>query len=176
MKKYLKAILVVEGKEDASYLSNYIGSEIVVVNGYELDSALISYLKDKEAIILTDPDEAGKEIRKKLNTVLNNANNVEIDISFCNRGKKRGVAECQIDEILCKLTPFFVNMPEKRQEITTNDLFLLKIAENSQLRAYVCEKLNLGNCNNKQLLKRLNNTHVKLEELDNIVKEYKHGN
>ena len=30
---YLDGILVVEGKEDASYLSNYISSEIVITNG-----------------------------------------------------------------------------------------------------------------------------------------------
>ena len=47
MKLYLKGILVVEGKEDASYLSNYIASEIVVVNGFEITKSTISYLKDK---------------------------------------------------------------------------------------------------------------------------------
>ncbi len=71
MKKYLKFPLIVEGKEDASYLSNYIASEIIVTNGYELDSSLISYLKDKEVIVMTDPDEAGKQIRNRLNGVLN---------------------------------------------------------------------------------------------------------
>ena len=47
MKIFLDGILVVEGKEDASYLSNYIDSEIVVVNGFELDERTINYLKDK---------------------------------------------------------------------------------------------------------------------------------
>jgi len=176
MKKYLKYILVVEGKEDASYLSNYICSEIVTVNGYELDSSLISYLKDKEVIVMTDPDEAGKQIRNKLNGMLNKVHNVEIDISQCNRGRKNGVAECQIDEILRKLKVFFVNKPENTPEITSFDLYDLKITENSELRAYVCEKLNLGICNNKQLLKRMNNTHVKLEVLKDIINQYNHGN
>ena len=176
MKKYLKFPLIVEGKEDASYLSNYIASEIIVTNGYELDSSLISYLKDKEVIVMTDPDEAGKQIRNRLNGMLNKVHNVEVDISKCIRGKKNGVAECQIDEILCKLALFFENHPENHPEITSFDLYELKISENSQLRAYVSEKLNLGACNNKQLLKRMNNTHVKLEVLKDIVKQYNHGN
>ena len=69
MKMYLDGVLVVEGKEDASYLSNYISSEIVVVNGYELDERTITYLKGKKVIALLDPDDAGKTIRKKLNTI-----------------------------------------------------------------------------------------------------------
>ena len=176
MKKYLKYPLVVEGKEDASYLSNYIASEIMVTNGYELDSSLISYLKDKEVIVMTDPDEAGQQIRNRLNGMLNKVHNVEVDIKQCIRGKKNGVAECQIDEILCKLALFFENNPENHVEITSFDLYELKISENSQLRAYVSEKLNLGTRNNKQLLKRMNNTHVKLEVLKDIVKQYNHGN
>ena len=67
MKISLNGVLVVEGKEDASYLSNYIASEIVVVNGFELDKTTISYLKDRHVLALLDPDEAGKQIREKLN-------------------------------------------------------------------------------------------------------------
>ena len=37
MKRYLRAILVVEGKADMAYLSNYYASEIIAVNGYELE-------------------------------------------------------------------------------------------------------------------------------------------
>ena len=48
MKKYLDGILVVEGKEDASYLSNYISSEIVTTNGFDIPKETISYLKDKK--------------------------------------------------------------------------------------------------------------------------------
>ena len=98
MKIYLNKILVVEGKEDASYLSNYIASEIVIVNGYELNETTINYLKDKEVLLLLDPDEAGLKIRKSLNEVLPNCTNVEVDIKRCTRGTKNGVAECEIDE------------------------------------------------------------------------------
>ena len=102
MKLYLKGILVVEGKEDASYLSNYIASEIVVVNGFEIPESTISYLKDKQVILLLDPDEAGLKIRDKIKKLLPNSVDVEIDINKCDRGLKSGVAESQIDENLSK--------------------------------------------------------------------------
>ena len=100
MRLFLDGVLVVEGKEDASYLSNYIESEIVVVNGFELDPTTISYLNNKRVIALLDPDDSGKQIRKSLNKVLSNIVNVEIDINKCIRGSKNGVAECEINEIL----------------------------------------------------------------------------
>ena len=177
MKLYLNGILVVEGKEDASYLSNYIESEIVVVNGYEMSTSTINYLKGKRVIALLDPDEAGQQIRKSLNQKLDNVINVEIDINKCIRGTKNGVAECSIEEIVAKLQPYSVKNPAKLQRIQESDLFALGLINgDSGLRKYVCEKLNLGKCNGKALYKRLNANNISIEELTNIVEEYKHGN
>ena len=175
MKMHLDGVLVVEGKEDASYLSNYISSEIVVVNGYELDAKTIAYLQGKKVIALLDPDDAGKTIRKKLNDAICDVINIEIDINKCNRGKKNGVAECEISEIIGKLQAFSIKNPEITPNIAISDLYNLGITENNELRTHVAKKLNLGICNNKQLLKRLNLNQVQLEVLKKIVKEY-HGN
>lgn len=176
MKKYLNHVLVVEGKEDASYLSNYIGSEIVVVNGYELSNTTISYLKNKRVIVLTDPDEAGKRIRQKLNSLLDDVINVEIDISKCSKGIKNGVAECEIDEVLTKLAPYFIKKEDNNASISNIDLFNLGISKDKDLRAYICKELNLGNCNNKQLLKRLLNNKIELVTIKKLVEKYNNGN
>lgn len=177
MKEYLKGVLVVEGKEDAAYLSNYISSEIVVINGFEMNPTTIDYLKDKEVILLIDPDEAGKNIRKILNERLSDVINVEIDISKCSRGKKNGVAECDIAEIMTKLQPYFAKKHAKLKRITTSDLFNLGlINSDNNLRNYVCETFNLGICNGKILLKRLNENNISIEELTRVVEQYNHGN
>ena len=171
MKIYLKGILVVEGKEDASYLSNYIASEIVVVNGYELDKDTISYLKDKDVLLLLDPDEAGKRIREKLNKQLPNAENIEIDINKCNRGSKTGVAECDIEEILSKVHKYVKEDGEVNSDIEMSDLYNLGLLNNYELRNRVCETLNLGHCNGKTLYKRLLLNNIKLNKLCEIIKE-----
>lgn len=168
---YLDGILVVEGKEDASYLSNYISSEIVMVNGYELSKATISYLKNKKVILLLDPDKAGREIREKLNKEILNSINVEVDISKCNRGIKKGIAECQIDEVLQKLKAYAIEKQDSSSDITISDLYNLNLINNKELRDSVCEKLNLGKCNGKQLLKRLKNNNISLSKLrETIIK------
>ena len=176
MKKYLNYVLVVEGKEDAAFLSNYIGSEIVILNGYELLDSTIDYLKNKTVIVLTDPDEAGLKIRKKLNAILDEVINVEIDIAKCNRGIKNGVAECDINEILTKLSPFFTEKVESNELINNIDLYNLGITQNKDLREYICQELKLGKCNNKKLIQRLNNNRIDLDAIKKIVKKYKDGN
>ena len=170
MKRYLDGILVVEGKEDVSYLSNYIASEIVTTNGFEISKATISYLKTKKTIILTDPDEAGKKIREKLNTLLPNAINVEIDIKKCNRNAKNGVAECDINEVLTKIKPYFLAEKKNESDIKLDDIYKRGLTNNRDLRKEVCEKLNLGDCNSKTLYKRLLSNNIKLEQLCEIMK------
>ena len=170
MKIYLDGILVVEGKEDASYLSNYIASEIVVTNGFEISKETISYLKNKKVIVLTDPDEAGTKIRNKLNQLLPNAINVEVDIKKCIRDIKNGVAECDIDEVLTKLKPYSISKKSSESDITMSDLYELGLINNKELREQVCLKLSLGKCNAKTMHKRLLNNNIKLKQLCEIMK------
>ena len=170
MKIHLNRVLVVEGKEDASYLSNYISSEIVVVNGFELSKATISYLKNKSVILLLDPDDSGKRIREKLNSEIEDSVNVEIDINKCNRGAKNGIAECQIDEILNKLHKYVTKEHNNQISISTSDLYNLGLMKNKELRNKVCKELNLGSCNAKTLYKRLVNNNISLEHLKEVVK------
>ena len=170
MKIFLDGILVVEGKEDVSYLSNYISSEIVTTNGFEIPREKISYLKDKKVIVLTDPDEAGLKIRQKLNELLSNSINVEVDIKKCIRDTKNGVAECEINEVLTKLKPYSVHEKSSESDITMSDLYELGLINNKDLREQVCQKLNLGKCNAKTMYKRLLNNNIKLEQLYEIMK------
>ena len=170
MKIYLNGILVVEGKEDASYLSNYIDSEMVTTNGFDIPKEVVSYLKDKKVIVLTDPDEAGLKIRQKLNELLPTAINVEIDIKKCIRNTKNGVAECDINEVLTKLKPYYIDKNNSQSDITINDLYNLGLMNNKDLREEVSRRLNLGKCNAKTLYKRLLNNNIKLEQLCEIIK------
>lgn len=170
MSIYLRGILVVEGKEDAAYLSNYIDSEIVVVNGFEMNQATISYLEDKEVLLLLDPDDSGKMIRSSLKKLLPHSIDVEIDIDKCNRGTKKGVAECQIDEILSKLHKYVIEKTNSSSDIKQSDLYKLGLLSDDNLRKSVCTKLKLGECNGKTFYKRLLNNNISLKQLCEIMK------
>ncbi len=179
MKYYLDAIVVVEGKEDVSYLSSFIESEYVVTNGYELPQKEIEYLnaalKYKRIIVLVDPDKAGRNIEEKLKSKLQKATYLNVEINKCNRGLKNGIAECAQDEIISIVKPFFTDKNIKKSEVLREKSLKITLS-NKQLRQYIASKFHLGKCNNKTLFKRLETLQITEQQLCEAIKEYKDGN
>lgn len=177
MKYYLDGILVVEGKEDESYLSSFIDTHFVLTNGYEIPEKELKFLQkaiiSKKIYVLLDPDEAGRTIEKKIKKSIPQATYISIDINMCTRGKKNGVAECLNEEILKVLSPYFSTKGTSiNSQITYNDLYPL----NRQLRSYISEKYSLGICNNKTLIERINMLEIDINEIKKTIKEYQDGN
>ena len=173
-----KCALVVEGTNDVSYLSSFIGGEIVSVNGLEVKKDTVEYLKElekvKKIIILTDPDEAGEKIATKIRKELSNYEIVNVDITKCTRSKKNGIAECDKDEILSKLSGFLQEKPLKTEQLLLVDI------ENIKGRYHVgnqdiCNEFHLGNVNTKTMIKRLNALELSLVEIENRLNK-KYGN
>ena len=174
MKAIINDVLVVEGKGDASRVSTYVDALIVTTNGYDIPKEELDFLnhlpKDKRILILTDSDKAGEEIRMRLNALLKNYENITVDISKCNKNNKHGVAECEKEELLKVLTPYF-GKPKKTNLVTSSDLIQLGI-DNKEKREYIAKELHLGICNNKTLLKRINYLEKDLQNLANLMDKY----
>ena len=66
----IDGVIVVEGKSDVAFLSNFINAQFVTTNGSEISKETIEYLKtlskNKDIYVLTDPDFPGERIRKVL--------------------------------------------------------------------------------------------------------------
>ena len=67
-KMNIDGIIVVEGKEDVSYLSSFIKALFFTTNGLDISEEKIEFLKrvseKQKIIILTDSDKAGEIITK----------------------------------------------------------------------------------------------------------------
>lgn len=174
MKAIINDVLVVEGRCDASRISTYVDALIVTTNGYDIPKEELDFLKhlpkEKRILILTDSDDAGKEIRKRLNNLLSHYENITVDISKCNKRNKHGVAECEKEELLNVLTPYFGEVKNNSQ-ITSSDLIHLGI-NNKEKREYIAKELHLGICNNKTLLKRIIFLGKDLQKLTDLMKQY----
>ena len=70
MKKIINGIIVVEGKTDVAFLSEFIDAEFVTTNGSDTPSDTIQSLQKaqekRNIFVLTDPDTPGKKIRDTL--------------------------------------------------------------------------------------------------------------
>ena len=178
MKTKLDSIIVVEGKSDVSYLSNYFDAEFVITNGSDIPLSTIEYLKkasdSKKIVVLTDPDSPGKRIRQILDNEIPNLKHCYINKEHAIKKNKVGVAECDIDEIKRALNNEFSNKKPLKNVITSLDLLDLGLegdVNSKCLREKLSRKLTLGHNNAKSLLKKLNSLQLNKEDIRKILYE-----
>ncbi len=178
MKYFINKIIIVEGKEDVSYLSSFIEAEYNTTNGYDIPQEEIDYINEasnhKEVLVLVDPDDAGRKIENKLKTKLNKATYLNVNISQCLRGKKDGVAECLQEEIINVLKPHFSSKNTQKSRNLQVNLSKLDFTS-KDLRSYLSKKFHLGKCNLKKMFIRLETLEISVEEIESAIKEY-YGN
>lgn len=174
MKQYFDGVIVVEGTGDSAFLSSFIESIYVETNGYEIPKEEMDFLKNlptsKRVMILADSDEAGMQIRTRLLEELINPINVIIDINLCNKNNKHGVAECSKKDILNVLKEHLQNENPFNNTLMTSDIVNLGI-NTKEKRKELCQKLNLGKCNNKTMIKRMNFLNIQKEEIKKVMEE-----
>ena len=174
MKKVFNGVLILEGSNDASYVSSLVDVITVITNGYEIPKEELDFLinlpKEKQIYILTDSDKAGKQIRNRLNTLLPGAVDIYVDINKCNKNNKHGVAECEKEELLNTLSKYLVD-EQNKGELTTKDLYLIGLDDKNK-RDYVAKQMHLGKCNNKVFLKRINYLNIDIKQIQKSLENY----
>ena len=172
----INGVIVVEGKSDVSFLSNFIDVEFVTTNGSDIPNQTIAYLKrvskDKEIYVLTDPDSPGERIRKILDENIPNLKHCFVKKEHSIKNGKVGVAESTKEEIENALKNAIQTKSENIGTLTMSDLMLLGLSgeqDSLEKREMVAEKLHLGHCNAKTFLKRLNYCNINIDELKKLL-------
>lgn len=173
MKEKINGIIVVEGKTDVAFLTDFIEAEFVITNGSEIPEATIKYLensaKNRDIFVLTDPDSPGKRIRDILDNRIPNLKHCFVAKENSIKKNKVGVAESTKVEVLKALKSYIISTNKPLGHVKMNDIVALGLSgdENSnEKRAKISEKLHLGYCNAKTFLKRVNNCGITLEEIE----------
>ena len=77
MKKSIKEIIVVEGKDDVSAVRRAVDATILITNGMGLEEARLKEIaamaKKQGVIVLTDPDVPGTLIRNRITELVPDA-------------------------------------------------------------------------------------------------------
>lgn len=172
----IDGVIVVEGKSDVAFLSNFIEAEFVTTNGSEISKETISYLKkvseNKPIYVLTDPDYPGERIRKILDENIDGLHHCFVDKEKSIKHGKVGVAESSKEEIEKSLKNSIKIDKQKSGNFSMKDLYDLGLSgteDSSEKREVICKAFNLGHCNSKVLLKRLNYCGINIDDIKKVL-------
>ena len=172
MKQIVNGIVVVEGKTDVAFLSEFIDAEFVITNGSDVPFKTIEYLKKaqekRDIFVLTDPDSPGKKIRDTLDQYIPNLKHCFVSKEQSIKKNKVGVAESTKEEVLKALENYIQTKKEDVGQVTNSDLIKLGLVgnnESSLIREKVIDQFHLGHCNAKTFLKRINYLGLTIEEI-----------
>ena len=182
MKKHIKEIIIVEGKDDVSAVLRAVDATILTTSGMGLAhlDEIAALGQQRGAIILTDPDVPGTRIRNRLSELLPHAKQAFLSRKEAHhpRTGKAGVEYASPEAILQALERAYASTDTPETRYSAADLRrwgLIGAAGAQARRERFCEALALGHANGKTLLKRLNSFGVEediiLEALNGLEAE-----
>lgn len=164
-------IIVVEGKNDVAAVKRAVNADCVSVSGLGINQETIKFLKELDKkrglIVLMDPDSPGEKIRSIISEQIPTSKHAFIKAKDARLMGDLGIENASPQAIQDSLKKL-ISTNTVEAKITMDDLVDLKLiaAENSAiLREKLSDSLNLGKCNGKTLLKRLNMLGISLEKL-----------
>lgn len=175
--KKINEIIVVEGKSDKQFLETFLNADILTCNGSAIDgfdkNYLIELSKTRGVIILTDPDYPGQRIRNEISSYLPVCKHAFVRKENSIKRHKVGVAEASKEEVLFALENVVTFDESKKGSLNETDMMLLKLSglDSSINKEKVIKYFNIGHCNSKTLLKRLNLLNVSKETLEAILND-----
>ena len=175
--KKIKELIVVEGKTDIDFLSSFLDADFYQVHGSAIEKTDITFLKKandtRGIIVLTDPDFPGLKIRNTILKEIPNSKQAFVRKEVSIKHHKVGVAESTKEEVIKALSNLLTYSTDRTNKFKTYDLFSLGLIGNSQAnekRKLLCEKLNIGYSNGKELLLKLNSLTITINEIKEILK------
>lgn len=180
MKKSIKEIIVVEGRDDISAVKAAVDAEVIQVNGFAVrKQGTIEKIRvadqNRGIIILTDPDHAGEEIRKYIHKFFPEAKDAYIRRIDGTKDGDVGVENASPEAIITSLEKARCSVLEDdKAAVFTMDYLmdcgLVGNGDASIRREKVGGKLGIGYSNGKQFLSRLNRYGISKEEFEDALK------
>ncbi|MEY8463491.1 ribonuclease M5 [Streptococcus merionis] len=182
----IQEILVVEGKDDTANLRRFYDVDTYETRGSAItdeDLERIEKLNDlRGVIVFTDPDYNGERIRKLIMEAVPTAKHAFLNRSEAapkskTKGRSLGIEHAGFDDLQKALAGVVGHFNDENNfDIAKSDLMrlgLLMGADSRKRREYLGEKLRIGYCNGKQLLKRLELFGVSLSEVEEVMENYR---
>lgn len=171
-------VIVVEGKDDIAAVKAAVQAECIMTHGNGLNPTIAADIQEAAArcgiIILTDPDYAGKRIRRLVTDLVPDAKQAYLPRNEALRGDDIGVENAAPEAIRRALAKARPTLRERCETFSKQDLLAhgLDAAEGAKdRRISLTSLLGLSYGNAKQLLSRLNAFGIAREEFETAMQQ-----
>jgi len=177
--------IVVEGRDDVNAVKSACDALIIATHGFGISAETWKEIdkahSEKGIIILTDPDHAGEEIRRRINEKYPDAVNAFIDRGDAESGGDIGVENASPDVIKDAIEKALELSGRKESEGGEEKTFadMRDLAElglsgcegASERRAAVCKALGIGYGNASAMITKLRGFGIDIDELREAVRK-----
>ncbi|RBP58743.1 RNAse M5 [Alkalibaculum bacchi] len=174
----IQELVVVEGKDDISAVKRAVEADVVCTHGFGLTEDILKVIenaaKTRGVIVFTDPDYAGDKIRRYIDKRVPNCKHAYLPRHLGKKGDNIGIENATPESIFEALSKV-QTLVDNETTFTLQDMFEFGLnGEGSKdKRRFVGEKLGIGYCNSKQFVNRLNNYGITIEQLLEVINQYK---
>ncbi|WP_303864985.1 ribonuclease M5 [Alkalibaculum bacchi] len=174
----IQELVVVEGKDDISAVKRAVEADVVCTHGFGLTEDILKVIenaaKTRGVIVFTDPDYAGDKIRRYIDKRVPNCKHAYLPRHLGKKGDNIGIENATPESIFEALSKV-QTLVNNETTFTLQDMFEFGLnGEGSKdKRRFVGEKLGIGYCNSKQFVNRLNNYGITIEQLLEVINQYK---
>lgn len=174
----IEQVLIVEGRDDTCAVNRAVDAMTIETHGFGMSDEMWQRIdrayRTSGIIILTDPDRAGENIRKKILERYPDAGQAFLPRNKALKKRNIGVENAKPEDIAEAIEKALKNMrSQKRAEasdtFTTEDMDRFGLSGGpgaSERRARLGDALGIGYGNGKTFLKRLNAFGITREEFE----------
>lgn len=170
-----------EGKDDQSVLMKAVDAEIIVTHGFALSPQTLERIKTAKertgVIILTDPDRAGENIRRKIEEIVPGCLHAYLPLEEALRGDDIGIENAGLESVRRALAKVRTKRAGRRNLFGMEDLAkggLVGGPMAADRRNLLGKILGIGYGNAKRLLSRLNHYEITREEFEDALEHLDH--
>lgn len=170
--KMIKELIVVEGKTDVAFLSQFVQGQFLITHGLNVDEELLkeigSFIPEPGVVILTDPDGPGEKIRRQILERFPQCKNAYVPTKEAKVMGKIGVAQSNKKAVLNALMNCVTFSHQVKSNLSLFDLYEIGLFGNlhsQEIRQQFSIDFHLGFSNAKTLLKKINSLSISKERL-----------
>ncbi|MBQ1385616.1 MAG: ribonuclease M5 [Erysipelotrichales bacterium] len=174
---YLQEVIIVEGKNDTRRLQMFFNVDTIETDGYRLRPETLDLIREanirRGAIVFTDPDTPGENLRRRINDAVPGLKNAFLLKKDARTRRKVGV-EHATDETILEALEHITPSKMKEDTLTYGEYLRLGLTGDRgsrERRLKLSKVLHIGYADAKVFFRYLNLIGVSGEDLERMLKD-----